>query len=72
MAREGLGWLAQARGARRHVPRHAGPALYPTWQAGPLLKLAARDPARVTDGSLALSGFRKRGRLLRQALTGRW
>jgi phytoene/squalene synthetase len=72
LAREGLGWLAAARAGRSVVPPSAVPALHPAWQAGPLLRRAARDPAAVTEGRLALSEASRRGRLLWQAMTGRW
>jgi hypothetical protein len=66
LAREGGNRLRAglAAGAR-------GPATWPACETGALLGLAARDPARVADGALALSEFRKRARLARSALTGR-
>jgi len=72
LAREGLDWLAAARRARNDVPRAVVPALHPAWQAGPILQRAARDPTAVVEGRLALPEAARRGRLLWQALTGRW
>ena len=53
------------------VPKAARPALLAAWQAGPLLELAAKEPARVAEGQLQISEFRRRARLMRAALTGR-
>ncbi|MCX7645558.1 MAG: squalene/phytoene synthase family protein [Rhodobacteraceae bacterium] len=72
LAREGLGWLSAARRERGRIPRQAVAALHPAWQAGPILRRAARDPAAVAEGRLGLSEAGRRGRLLWQALTGRW
>lgn len=72
LAGEGLAWLAEARAARASVPRAVAPALLPGWQSGPLLARAARDPAAVAEGRLALSDFARRGRLLLQSVTNRW
>jgi phytoene/squalene synthetase len=72
LAREGLERLAEARAARRTVPREVAPALLAGWQAEGLLRLALREPARVAAGELVLSGFARDGGLLWQALTGRW
>jgi phytoene/squalene synthetase len=67
LAMRGLGWLAQARKGKV-----APAAALAGWQTAGLLKLAARDPAAVAEGRLELSEFAKRGRLLWQALTGRY
>ncbi|MGA0542730.1 squalene/phytoene synthase family protein [Neotabrizicola sp. VNH66] len=72
LARQGLVRLAAAQAARRTLPRGAAPALLAGWQAGPLLRLAAEDPAAVAEGRLQLSEFARRWGLLRQAFTGRW
>ena len=72
LAGEGLGWLNQARSQRRLVPRSAVPALLAGWQTHAVLSLAAKDPARVITGPLALSEAHRRGLLLWQAATGRW
>ena len=66
LAREGARRLRAGRAAGAR-----GPATWPACETGALLTLAARDPARVADGALDLSEFRKRARLLRAALTGR-
>jgi len=72
LARQGLARLAEARAGRAQVPAAVAPALLAGWQAGGLLSLAARDPAAVEDGRLALSEFARRGGLLWQAISGRW
>ncbi|KAA8612291.1 squalene/phytoene synthase family protein [Salipiger aestuarii] len=69
LARGGLDRLARVRRAGVTGPARA--ALLACWQAGPLLRLAARDPARVAQGRLQVSEFRKRSGLMRAALTGR-
>jgi phytoene/squalene synthetase len=71
-ARAGLADLARARAGRGAVRGLARAALLPGWQAGGLLAQAARDPAAVMEGRLALSDFARRGGLLWQALTGRF
>ena len=72
LAAVGLDRLQQARAARRTIPKPVGPALLAGWQAGPLLRLALKDPESVAEGRFALSEFRRRGGLLRQVVTGRW
>lgn len=49
----------------------SGPASYPAWQAAALLRQAEADPHRVSDGTLGLSEFSRRARLLRTSLSGR-
>ncbi|GFZ95817.1 MAG: phytoene synthase [Rhodobacteraceae bacterium] len=71
LARSGLERLAKARAQLDAVPKAARPALLAAWQAGPLLELAAKEPARVAEGQLQISEFRRRARLMRAALTGR-
>ena len=70
LAREGLADLAEAR--RIGVPPTARPALLAAWEAGPTLRRAARDPARVAAGTLARPEAARRGALLLRALSGRW
>jgi hypothetical protein len=70
LAEVGLARLAVARAAR--IEPAAAPALLAGWQAEALLRLAAKDPARVGDGALHLSEFSRRGRLLWQAVTRRY
>ncbi|RVT84404.1 phytoene synthase [Rhodobacteraceae bacterium CCMM004] len=61
--------LADLSGAR--VSRAAAPATLAAWQARPLLRLAARAPHRVADGTLALSEAGRRARLLIAQARGR-
>jgi hypothetical protein len=72
LAREGLSRIARARRSRHGLPRAAAPALYAGWQAAPILRQAVADPTRVAQGSLGLSEFSRRARLLALGLTGRW
>lgn len=72
LANDALARLARARAARVQVSRRAVPALLAAWQAGPILKHAAQNPAHLRDGKLALSEFSRRGRLLARAFSGRW
>jgi phytoene synthase len=75
---EGVAALAARGLARLSCARKAGiaatirPALLAGWQAEGLLRLAVKEPGRVGEGSLQLSDFSRRGRLLWQAFTGRW
>lgn len=69
LARQGLARLD--RGRRAGLPRALRPAVLPAWQAGPLLRMAAADPARAAGGGLVLSEFSRRWRLVRAAFTGR-
>jgi len=48
-----------------------GPASFPAWQAGAILRQVRDAPGRVTSGDLGSSEFTRRARLLRAALTGR-
>jgi 15-cis-phytoene synthase len=72
LAQTGLARLQAAQNARTTIPANAAPALYPAWQTKALLALAARDPARVLDGTLHQSEFARRGGLAWRGLTGRW
>ncbi|MES2667843.1 MAG: squalene/phytoene synthase family protein [Pseudomonadota bacterium] len=72
LAREGLTRLARARAARKTLPRDLAPALLTGWQTGALLRRVVDDPACVAEGRLELSEFSRRGRLLWQAVSGRW
>jgi phytoene/squalene synthetase len=71
LARMGLDRLQQARAVRKTIPREATPALLAGWQASGLLRLAVKEPERVTSGQLALSEFSRRGSLILATLTGR-
>jgi phytoene/squalene synthetase len=72
LAREGLARIARARRSRHGLLAQAASALYPGWQAAPILMQAAADPTRVAQGTLGLSEFSRRARLLAVSLTGRW
>jgi hypothetical protein len=48
------------------------PALRAGWRAPALLRMAARDPARVAEGRLTQSEFARRGSLLWRSLAGGW
>ncbi len=72
IATAGLARLAFSRQARTSVPNAAAPALLAGWTAEPVLRLAAADPQRVMAGDLRIPEVRTRGRLLWQAVTGRW
>lgn len=71
LARDGLARLRRARAAMVLVPKAARPALYSCWQAAPLLAQAARHPERVAQGTLGLSEFSRRARLMKAVVTGR-
>jgi len=67
LARQGLDRLAEARAARKAVPKAIAPALLAGWQAEWLLRqvFAGRS-------SPELSEAQRRWRLIWQAFTGRW
>ena len=71
LAGEGLSRLIKGRAGLTAVPKPARPALYPAWQAAVLLSQAQATPARVAEGTLGVSEFRRRAGLLRTGLTGR-
>lgn len=71
LAAEGMNHLAIARTQRGSFGA-AAPAALAAWQAGSLLRLAYDNPMRVLEGTLALSEFTRRGRLVWMALTGRF
>ncbi len=71
LALRGLQRLDEARKGR-HAIGSAGPALLAAWQAEGLLRQIVTEPERVADGTMGLSPFAQRGRLLWQASTGRW
>lgn len=70
LANQGLARLATARTSPMDAA--ARPAMLAGWQAHALLTLAANEPARVGDGTLQLSEFSRRGRLLWQTFTHRF
>lgn len=67
LARTALARLAEARKARRSIPKEVAPALLTGWQTETLLHQVAAggEPVGPTE-------FRKRWLLLWQASTGRW
>jgi 15-cis-phytoene synthase len=67
LAQRGLAKLAEARVARKAVPKDVAPALLAGWQAEGLLRQVVAG-----QSSPALSEAWIRWRLLRQAFTGRW
>lgn len=69
LARQGLTRLSAARRVKFDA---AIPAVRVAWQAETLLKQVIADPARVMDGTLGTSEFRKRGALVLTSITGRW
>ncbi|MEM9426674.1 MAG: squalene/phytoene synthase family protein [Pseudomonadota bacterium] len=56
--------LTDRSGLKRALPKPAHPALLEGWETARLLAMARRDPARVGDGTLRQSEFRKRLSLL--------
>lgn len=69
LAARGLMRLNRARRASGDV-KAARPAMLAGWQSEALLRQVLREPERVGEGSMGLSEFQKRGRLLWQGLTG--
>ena len=72
LAHTGLAAIATARRQRRLVPARARPALLAGWQAGHVLKQAARTPRAALQGTLAPAEFTRRASLLARATLGRW
>ncbi len=72
LARTGLAAIATARRQRRLVPSRTRPALLAGWQAGHVLKRAARNPQGAMQGSLAPAEFTRRATLLARASLGLW
>ncbi|WP_457645832.1 phytoene/squalene synthase family protein [Profundibacter sp.] len=70
MAREALTMLDQNRTNPALKP--ALPALLTACQARPTLRIAAKYPAKVGQGQLQRSDFRRKGRLLVNSMLGRW
>jgi phytoene synthase len=68
LARIGLDRLSTARAGRKTVPKDVAPALLAGWQAEPMLKQGLAGE----DQTLQLPEIQRRGRLLWQALSGRW
>ncbi|PZX47899.1 squalene/phytoene synthase [Roseinatronobacter thiooxidans] len=72
LAQSGLLRLKRARANRGYVPANLLPVMLTGWQAGAILKTAARSPHLVQAGQLQASEFTRRGSLFLRALTGRW
>lgn len=53
-----------------HGIKPTGPASLEAWETAPLLRQIAKKPARVANGTIGLSPFRSRVRLLRWAMRG--
>lgn len=70
MAREALDRLERSRKSPCLKP--ALPALLTACQAHPILKMAAKYPAKVGAGQLQRSDFRRKGRLLFNSMLRRW
>lgn len=51
------------------VPKQARSALLEGWQAAPVLRQIRKEPLRVADGTVGISPFRSRMRLLRWSVT---
>lgn len=66
LARQGLAKLAEARQARKAVPKAVSPALLAGWQTEALLRRA------LAGEDMVLPEVQRRGRLMWQAFTGRW
>mgnify|MGYP002622401149 CR=1 FL=1 len=60
LAEGALDRMPGQREVRAILPRMAQAATIEAWQARPVLRRVARDPARVVEGRLGLSEFRKR------------
>ncbi|MFY0679810.1 MAG: squalene/phytoene synthase family protein [Thalassovita sp.] len=72
LAAAGLERLYKARAGRTAISPDARPAVLCTWQTEAILKQARAEPHRVSEGALAMSGFRRSTRLMWQVQTGRW
>ncbi|NBE08520.1 squalene/phytoene synthase family protein [Rhodobacter sp. CCP-1] len=70
LARAGLARLEGARAGLRGLAPPQRAATLAAWQAGPILRLAAAEPARVAAGTLHLSEFARRWGLLRAGWRG--
>lgn len=64
LAQSALDRFRRGRGQQTRIPISARPVLYAFWQAHPLLEQAVRHPIRVSRGTLGISGFSSRRRLL--------
>ncbi len=71
LAQDGAARLLGARGGQSALPKRARAALLPAWQAGRILAMVARDPARVARGETDLPPAAARMRLMLAALRKR-
>ena len=71
LAKAGLEKLRAARAGRRAVPKAVAPALLAGWQSEAVLYQTAAKQA-PDDSGAQLPEFQRRGRLLWQAVSGRW
>ena len=60
LARDALGEMPTRAEVKLVLPRLARAATIEGWQAWPILQQVVADPARVAEGRLGLSEFRKR------------
>ncbi|RKF13004.1 phytoene synthase [Roseovarius spongiae] len=72
LARDGLARLSRARAARRAVSSAAAPALLGAWQAGRVLRRAAKRPHLVAQGGLEPAPLRDRLALMARMFSGKW
>ena len=72
LARNGLKRLHKARAARSGVSLAASPAMLAAWQAGAVLRHAAKHPDLVASGGLAPAPIRDRAALFMRSLSGKW
>lgn len=72
LAEDGLRRLRSARAERQSLSGQGMAALLPGFEAEAILRQVAAEPARVFEGRLGQSEFRRRGRLAWVALSGRW
>jgi hypothetical protein len=64
LAEGGLERLKRAQARRDEVSQPASQAFLAAWEAGVILRQAARTPERVKDGALGQSEFAKRASLI--------
>ncbi|WP_116084245.1 squalene/phytoene synthase family protein [Tropicimonas sp. IMCC34011] len=72
LARQARARLAAGAPWRARLGRTASAPMLEAWTAGPILRMAERDPDLVDRGGLALSPHRESWRLLRLAARSRW
>ena len=72
LAEDGLRRLAAARARRDKVSPKARAAMLAAWQAGGVLRRAAKHPARVAQGALEPAPIRSAMGLMARSMSGRW